>query len=247
LKVPAYTPSAGESIDAGIEVVSPGYFKTLRVQLLAGREFTDADDQRAPMVAVVNEAFSKKYFPGRDSLGLTFDTGRGEARIVGVTKTGKYRSLGEPALPYFYLCVWQRTERNVTLALRTSSPLSQVGPALARLAVSLDPDAPPHASMSCEDYVRAAFTVPRVAVSLLSFLGLLAVLLAVLGMYAVVWHNVSQRMREFGVRMTLGAQAGNILWLGSASRWCFPATECSRRRCRWSRTWRRICGGLGTP
>jgi ABC-type antimicrobial peptide transport system permease subunit len=79
--------------------------------------------------------------------------------------------------------------------------------------MSLDPNAPPHAAMSCEDYVRSAFTVPRVAVTLLSFLGLVAMLLAVMGMYAVISHNVGQRLREFGVRMALGAQPGNISWL----------------------------------
>jgi predicted permease len=213
VKVPGYIPSAGESSNAGIEVVSSGYFKTLRVQLLTGREFTDADDLKAPLVAIVNEAFSQKYFAGRDALGLTFDTGRGEARIVGIAKTGKYRSLGEPPLPYVYLCSWQHMERNLTLALRTSGQASQVSSALVQLAVGLDPDAPPHASMTCEDYVGAAFTVPRAAGALLSFLGLLGVLLAMMGMYAVVCHNVIQRMREFGVRMALGAQPGNILWL----------------------------------
>ena len=203
----------GENSSAGIEVVSPEYFKTMRIPVLRGREFTDADDQGAPIVAVVNEAFSKKYFADRDSLGQTFDTGQGEARIVGITKTGKYRSLGEPPLPYIYLCAWQHTGRNLTLALRSSRPPSEVGSSLASLALSLDPDAPPHASMSCDDYVRAAFAVPRVAATLLSVLGLLSVLLAVMGMYAVISHNVSQRAREFGVRMALGAQAVNIFWL----------------------------------
>jgi predicted permease len=212
VKVPGYTPSAGERVNAGIEIVSPGYFKTLRVPLLEGREFTDGDYQKAPMVAVINEAFSKKYFEGRNPIGLTFDTGRGDARIVGIAKTAKYRSLVEPPLPYFYLCTWQLAERNLTLALRTSAQPGQVRRALTRAAVSLDPDAPPHASMSCEDYVRTVFTVQRVAVTLLSALGLLAVLLALMGIYAVVSHNVSQRMKEFGVRMALGARAANIHW-----------------------------------
>jgi len=213
VKVPGYIVPTGENSSAGIEVVSPEYFKTMRIPVLRGREFTDADDQGAPIVAVVNEAFSKKYFADRDSLGQTFDTGQGEARIVGITKTGKYRSLGEPPLPYIYLCAWQHTGRNLTLALRSSRPPSEVGSSLASLALSLDPDAPPHASMSCDDYVRAAFAVPRVAATLLSVLGLLSVLLAVMGMYAVISHNVSQRAREFGVRMALGAQAVNIFWL----------------------------------
>jgi predicted permease len=213
VRVPGYIPSPGETVNAGIEVVSPGYFKTLRVQLLAGREFADSDDPSTPMVAIVNEAFARKYFAGRNAVGLTFDTGRGEARIVGVARTGKYRSLGEAALPYFYLCAWQHLEHNLTLAIRTKGQPSQVSAALVRLAVSLDPDAPPHATMSGEDYVRAAFVVPRVAGTLLSFLGSVAVLLALIGMYAVVSHNVSQRIREFGVRLALGARPSNVLWL----------------------------------
>jgi predicted permease len=214
VKVPGYTPAPGENVNAGIEVVSPGYFKTLKMQLVSGREFSETDDERMPLVVIVNEAFSNKYYPSRDCVGLKFDTGDGEARIIGVARTAKYRSLGEPPLPYVYLCAWQRNTRNMTLAVRVTRDSGPVNHAITQLAVALDPDCPPHASMSCEAYVGSAFTVPRVAVTLLSFLGLLAGLLATMGMYAVVSHNITQRLREFAVRMALGAQTRNIFWLG---------------------------------
>jgi predicted permease len=213
VKVPGYTPAPGEILKVGIEVVSPGYFETLRIRLMSGREFIDSDDPTAPVVAVVNEAFSKKFYPGRECLGLAFDTGHGEAKIVGVARTVKYRSLGESPLPYIYLCAWQRTERNMTLAVRTAGNPSGLSRAITHLATALDPDSPPHASMSCEDYIQSSFTVARIAVAMLSFLGILATCLAALGMYAVVSHNASQRVREFAVRIALGASKGNIIWL----------------------------------
>src|SRR5262249_8926437 len=130
----------------------------------------DSDDQTAPIVAVVNEALAKKFFRGRDCLGLTLDTGNGDARIIGVAGTAKYRSLGESPLPYVYLCAWQRTERNMTLAVRSTGDPNQLSRAIGQVAAALDPDSPPHASMSCQDYIQSSFTVARVAVVMLTFL-----------------------------------------------------------------------------
>jgi hypothetical protein len=211
--VPGYTPAPGESVLVGRSVVSPGYFHTLRVPLLAGREFTDQDDVGSPLVAVVNQAFAERYFRGRDPLGLTFSLGVEEARIVGVAKTGKYQSLSESKSPHFFLSTNQRAERNLTLAVRTSGEPSQLASAVARLAVAVDPNAPPHAAMSGEDYVQAAFTVPRVAAAFLSLLGFAALLLAGLGIYAVVSETVSTQIPELGLRVALGATPGGIMRL----------------------------------
>jgi predicted permease len=213
VSVPGYQARTGETADAGIEVVSPGYFKTLRIPLAVGREFTDADDERVPSVAIVNEAFAERYFGGAEAVGRKFDTGNSEVQIIGIARNAKYGSLAEAPLPYVYVCAWQRKVLNMTLALRTKVDPAQLNLPVTRLARSLNPEAPPHASMSCDDYVRAAFIVPRVGVAMLSFLSMVALLLAVMGIYAVVSHQVNQRIREIAVRIALGAQVGKIIWL----------------------------------
>jgi predicted permease len=211
--VPGYAPQPGESLRAGVELVSPGYFQTMGMRLLAGREFTETDDSRAPLVAVVNEAFAQRYFPGRDPVGLTFTQPRGEVRVIGVSATGKYRSLAESPFPYFYLCASQYAERNMTLALRTTGEPTVVASSVTRLALTLDPETPPHAAQSCEEYVAAALTIPRVAMTLLSTLGFMAVALAVIGCYAVMAQGARERTRELGVRAALGASPSRNLWL----------------------------------
>ena len=210
VEVPGYQPAAGESLRAGVSLVSPGYFETLRIPLLSGRDFLAQDDSEAAKVAVVNEAFAKKYFRGREPVGLIIKFGGDELRIVGVVATGKHRSLSEPPLPYIYASAWQRDSRNFGLALRTDGDPHALAAQVTRLARSIDPTVTPHASMTYEDFVAAAFAIPNIAAILLTILGVLALLLAAMGIYAVMAQSVGQRTREFGVRLALGAHPSGV-------------------------------------
>jgi predicted permease len=210
VKVPGYQPAPGESMSTGVSLVSPGYFDTLQIPMVTGRDFTDADDSKAPRVGIVNEAFARRFFPGRDPVGLTVNLRRDDVRIIGVVKTGKYRALNEPEQPFAYLAAWQNNNRNLTLAVRGSGDPKQLAAGVKQLATSLNPAAAPTAALPYEDFVAAAFTTPRLAATLLSFLGVLALLLAVLGIYAVMSQNVGLRVRELGIRLALGARPRDV-------------------------------------
>lgn len=211
--IPGYLQQPGESMATRTGMVSPGFFETLQIPLLAGRDFREGDEREPTPVAVVNQAFADRFFAGRDPLGLTFRFRGSDARIIGVVKTGKYRALNETPHPYAYLLAETVGHRNLTLAVRTRGEPAGMARSLEQLAVSLDPRLAPFAALSYETYMGAALAIPRMAAVLLTALGVIALGLAALGTYAVVAQNAQQRQREMGVRLALGAQPRDLLRL----------------------------------
>lgn len=213
VEIPGYQPAPGEDMSVKHSIVSPHYFAALRIPVLRGREFIETDDAQAPSVAVVNEAFVARYLKGQEPLGQKIGVWGRQAQIVGVAKNGKYRTLNEPLQPFFYMCQKQIPLRDFTLIVRAGGDTAGLAGMLERLATTIDPALRPFAAMPYEDYIGAAFTVPRLAAAMLSCLGLLALLLAVLGIYAVIATNVNERVREMGLRIALGAQPTDIIGL----------------------------------
>jgi predicted permease len=208
-----YQPAPAEPMSAGVSIVSADYFRTFRIPLFAGREFRDSDDVKAPPVAIINQHLAQRYFAGRDPLGRKIRFWGQEWTIVGVAKTGKYRALNEPTQPYLYVPQLQTADRSMNVLIRTRGDPRSVARSLERTATALDPLLKPVASLTYEDYMAAAFAVPRVAAILLSTLGLLALALAALGIYGVMSYSVSRRTRELGIRIAVGARPLDILGL----------------------------------
>jgi predicted permease len=213
-----YNPPSGvRVVSVWGSVVDANYFAMLKVPILQGRAFTDDDRESSRPVVIVNDEFARKYWPGQDAINKRIRLGDAQgpwAVVVGVAKRHVYRWVGESPKPFAYRPIEQVTPRPMTLLMESASNPAAIAAPLRELLRSLDSDMPIYDVRTMDDlYQMRAVREPGIMVTITGSLALLGLVLALVGLYGVMSHSVVVRTREIGVRMAMGANARQVLWM----------------------------------
>ena len=212
-KIPGYTPAANENMSIQNAAVTPGYFEAMGIPLLAGRGFATRDDSAAPGVIVVNQRAVDRFWHGQDPIGRVVHMRGRDHTVIGVVPTGKYQRLGEAPTTFVFVAQAQHWNAAMSMLVRTVDDPEKLVRVLRAEVAALDANLPVSDVRTMNDHLAIALLPARLSGAALGVFGLLGLVLASVGMYGVMSYSVSQRRREIGIRMAIGAKSGDVVSL----------------------------------
>ncbi len=208
-----YEPRLHETMDIRRAIVSPNYFRTMRIPIVHGREFTKQDTDKSQRVVTVNEEFAARYWPNLDPVGKRLLTRGQWFTVVGVVANSRCHRLSETPEPVFYLPLFQVYRQDTIIHARVVGEPQAFASAIRQTVHGINPDLPLFNVVSLRESTRLATIFERIAVTFVGAFGLLALVLAAVGIYGVVSYATRQRTREIGIRLAIGAQQKDVFQL----------------------------------